>query len=229
MASYHTKIMNRIYSHNMSENQKLKYIYNPENEYSPTTHQYYGAISQVLHLLHDKKNLVIAEIGTFNACSAEAVLQYCDIKKMYIIDPFDMNIANHGNRLDPTNQYINNTLYDTIRTKLNKFEDKLVYLREVSNTAHTKILDEELDFIFIDGCHTFDGVCNDIKNYYPKVKIGGIMAGDDFSNKFKHHDINVIDAVNDTLFNIGYREIDLHKHSYHPKDYYSAFSIVKTI
>jgi hypothetical protein len=39
-----------------------------------------------------------------------------------------------------------------------------------------------LDFVFIDGDHAYAAAYNDIKTWMPKVKIGGILAGHDFTS-----------------------------------------------
>lgn len=40
---------------------------------------------------------------------------------------------------------------------------------------------ESLDLVFIDGCHHYENVLDDITYWYPTVKIGGCLAGHDFS------------------------------------------------
>jgi len=40
--------------------------------------------------------------------------------------------------------------------------------------------DKSLDFVLIDGAHDYVSVCNDIQAWFPKVKSGGILAGDDW-------------------------------------------------
>jgi predicted O-methyltransferase YrrM len=42
--------------------------------------------------------------------------------------------------------------------------------------------DQSLDLVFIDADHSFDAVCKDIEIWLPKVKPGGILAGDDFGS-----------------------------------------------
>ena len=42
--------------------------------------------------------------------------------------------------------------------------------------------DSSIDFIYIDGCHTYDAVLQDLKNYYSKIKYGGLVCGHDFSD-----------------------------------------------
>ena len=211
--------------HNTSYNQQLKYNYQPENNYNPKTHPYYGSVSQVLHLIDNQKDVVIAEIGIFRGESTLSLFNYCDIKKIYLIDPFNKEIADYFNPTDGTNIHINDSLFEETKSKLSKYLDNVVFLKETSDDAFNKINDDELDFLFIDGCHTYECVYKDLVNYYPKVKSGGIISGDDFSNKFQG--FGIIDAVNDVLPRIGYTEINLYKHSYKPTDYYSSFAFKK--
>ena len=37
-----------------------------------------------------------------------------------------------------------------------------------------------LDFVFLDADHSFESVWQDLSVWYPKVRIGGILAGHDF-------------------------------------------------
>ena len=39
--------------------------------------------------------------------------------------------------------------------------------------------DGSLDFVFIDGQHTYEAVCEDIDAWLSKVKPGGVLAGHD--------------------------------------------------
>lgn len=40
--------------------------------------------------------------------------------------------------------------------------------------------DESLDFVYIDGNHSFQHVVNDLCEWEKKVKVGGIVAGHDY-------------------------------------------------
>jgi len=53
-----------------------------------------------------------------------------------------------------------------------------------SNEGHKLYDDGFFDMVFVDGDHSLKGVINDIKNYLPKVKKGGILAGHDAGEKF---------------------------------------------
>ena len=62
--------------------------------------------------------------------------------------------------------------------------------------------DASLDVVFIDGAHDFDNVQNDIKAWLPKVKVGGYIAGHDYS-----WDPEVRRAVH-TVFNTIDQEVE---------------------
>lgn len=53
--------------------------------------------------------------------------------------------------------------------------------------------DESLDFIFIDASHDYENVLADITAWYPKLKPGGLIAGDDYALCWG----GVIEAVNE--------------------------------
>ena len=46
--------------------------------------------------------------------------------------------------------------------------------------ASRRFVDNSLSFVFIDACHTYEAVRQDILSWLPKVKSGGVLAGHDF-------------------------------------------------
>tara|TARA_R110002020_G_scaffold46298_10_gene131820 strand:+ start:82 stop:618 length:537 start_codon:yes stop_codon:yes gene_type:complete len=59
-------------------------------------------------------------------------------------------------------------------------EDVIITHIGTSDELCEKFEDKQLDFIYVDGLHTYDGVKADIKNYLPKIKKGKIFAGHDY-------------------------------------------------
>jgi GR25 family glycosyltransferase involved in LPS biosynthesis len=79
---------------------------------------------------------------------------------------------------------VNDTLYQEY---LNNIEPvKNIVNTIVGDSSHVASFykDESLDFVFIDGDHSFDGVTKDILAWLPKIKPGGTIAGDDFGEAF---------------------------------------------
>ncbi len=65
-------------------------------------------------------------------------------------------------------------------------------IRKTSLMASLDIPKESLDFVYIDGDHTFDMVMLDIILWAPKVRYGGIVSGHDY---YKFRRAGVIPAV----------------------------------
>ena len=59
-------------------------------------------------------------------------------------------------------------------------DDVIIPIRSTSILAAEQFEDNSLDFVHIDASHEYDDVLNDIKSWYPKVKPGGMITGDDY-------------------------------------------------
>ena len=153
-------------------------IRNWDDEYFPRPAinylQQYGNLNQPA---------VIAEIGVHRGLSAEGALKSIPIKKFYLIDPW-------SDVLYP--------LMDETITRLKKWESVCEYIRKTSDDAVNDIPDNSLDLCYIDGDHSKEQVEKDIKNYFPKVKVGGIIAGHNINHAFRiSQHRGVFEAVND--------------------------------
>jgi len=72
---------------------------------------------------------------------------------------------------------LHRTVADTIDT-LSDGRSRLI--RETSVAAATQFTDASLDAVFIDGNHQTDAVLEDIAAWFPKIRPGGILIGDDY-------------------------------------------------
>ena len=53
-------------------------------------------------------------------------------------------------------------------------------MRMLSHEAAALVPDGSLDFVYIDAEHTKQGCCSDLHLWWPKVRAGGIVSGDDY-------------------------------------------------
>jgi len=71
------------------------------------------------------------------------------------------------------------------------------------------------DLIYLDADHTYEGVTEDIEAWYPKVRIGGFLLGDDFVDRTTRTGVKfgVVSAVRDFAKknNLEYFEFPKHK------------------
>lgn len=65
--------------------------------------------------------------------------------------------------------------------------DNMIPLRMFSTIAARRFEDKSLDFVYIDADHRGHGVMEDIYNWLPKVKTGGVIAGHDYGRGNEGH------------------------------------------
>jgi len=140
--------------------------------------------------------------------NAYDILKLLPMKKLYLIDPYVVyeGFNDYGEQEELT--WIKNFAVKL----LERFGDKKKFVFDYSNNAVKDFEDKSLDFVYIDGNHTYEFVKQDILNYYPKLKIGGVMGGDDYivAKQMEGIDCGVVKAVNE-LFgqeNIQFKDSD---------------------
>lgn len=127
-----------------------------------------------------QNELTVIEIGSRFGESLEFLLGNFRIKKITSIDPFEV-YQEFEKATSPMHDIDTNNLYSTL---LEKFKnDPVNFIRKKSDDAHHLIENLSTDLIFVDGNHSYDFVYNDIKNFLPKLKNGGIICGDDYFMK----------------------------------------------
>lgn len=81
----------------------------------------------------------------------------------------------------------------------NNVRDMIIDIKSLSWEAANQFEDNSVDFVFVDADHTYESVNKDIKAWYPKVKVGGMIAGHDAHASF------VTKAVKDNLAEVQIR------------------------
>lgn len=65
-------------------------------------------------------------------------------------------------------------------TRLAEYEGRYQIHRKASLEAAQDFPDASLDFVYLDANHAYEAVRDDIHAWWPKVKPGGMLAGDDY-------------------------------------------------
>lgn len=133
-----------------------------------------------LKTLIGKKDLIGAEIGVAKGINAKDILLNLDIQKLYLIDPYKMYTKVRVKGIPRNVKGLKQKAY----TLLEIFEDKIVWIHEMSDVAYKQIK-EKLDFVYIDANHTYDFVKSDLTIYRDMVKDNGLVAGHDYGDKVK--------------------------------------------
>ncbi|MCB4790781.1 MAG: class I SAM-dependent methyltransferase [Elusimicrobia bacterium] len=141
------------------------------------------------------KNLTGVEIGVYKADHAESLLENLDIRRLYLVDPYnlygdyDAGKAHYGIDQDP----LELAKKEAVK-RLSRFSDKISWVYKKSSDSMNDIPDG-LDFVYLDGNHGEAFVNEELINFYPKIRKGGVIGGHDFYNGFCREHDGVVQAV----------------------------------
>jgi predicted O-methyltransferase YrrM len=125
------------------------------------------------------------EIGSWAGRSAALMaVEIHNSGKKITFDCIDPWLDGGVDLRDTEHQKLLNTeqvpLIDQFRKNLGPMLQYVNMIQSMSLDAAPLYEPESIDFIMIDGDHTYEAVRDDIAAYLPKMKRGGIIAGDDY-------------------------------------------------
>lgn len=131
-----------------------------------------------LNKLMGKKQLSGAEIGVASGLHSRDILTNWNMKKLYMVDVWKQIPTQAGDASSPQ-QWHDENLASTQKL-VAPFGNKAVFLQGDSVKMADRVKDGTLDFVYLDGNHSYEGCLEDLKAWTPKVKKGGIIAGHDY-------------------------------------------------
>lgn len=149
-----------------------------------------------------KNGMTFVEVGSFVGGSMCYLGQRLKVENKNIdlisVDNWEFDNINieHMSLVHNINSY-----YDTFIDNVNKCGIKVKTIISDSIKASELFDDQSIDFLFLDGNHSYPYVENEIKAWLPKMKKDSIISGHDFSdpmiNKAVYNvfDKNVINSV----------------------------------
>lgn len=121
-----------------------------------------------------------AEIGVNMGVFAFHVLLQQNPLKLYLIDPWKYGLQKDvETNITPENQIVRDSEHAFV-CKLFAPYSNIEIVREKSEDAVSFFPDQFFDYVYIDGEHSYDAVKRDLNNYFPKIKVGGYLIGDDY-------------------------------------------------
>jgi Methyltransferase domain len=133
------------------------------------------------------KNGAGAEIGSWKGDFAARILTRTKPARLFLIDPWEFRSeeeyehAMYGGHA-PDGQREMDAIYRSVMDRFAAEVERgqVVVRRSRSADAAADFPDESLDFVYIDGDHTYAAVKADLDAYYRTVKSGGFVTGDDY-------------------------------------------------
>lgn len=130
-----------------------------------------GGLPKIFHQAGFTKG---AEIGVAYGKFSAHICKYMPGISLICVDPWETYLKNPR----ATDQKSHDSNYERAKKSLKGHDAKL--LKMMSLPASRMVKDESLDFVYIDGNHTFDYVMTDIIEWAKKVRPGGIVSGHDY-------------------------------------------------
>jgi predicted O-methyltransferase YrrM len=113
------------------------------------------------------------EIGVYEGRFSKLLLLRCaTLEKLYSIDPW----------LDANGKF-DSEICNKATDRLDQFGPRSHIHIGKSPEAAELFDDGEMDFVFIDGDHSYEATLADIEAWVPKVRPGGIICGHDYSDR----------------------------------------------
>jgi hypothetical protein len=127
-----------------------------------------------------KAGAIGAEIGVDEGSFSYFVLLSRSPAKLFLIDPWQYGLDAPIEK-DPTpeKQQKRDADYEAVCRVFSPY-DNVTVLRMKSEDAVGRFEDGYFDYVYIDGEHSYAAVMRDLTNYFPKVKVGGYIIGDDY-------------------------------------------------
>jgi Methyltransferase domain len=133
------------------------------------------------------RHAVCAEIGVFRGDFSARILALARPRRLHLIDPWKFEPdptyesslygrANVGGQpaMDAVHAAVQERFGHEIRA------GGVVIHRAAAAEAGAEFADAYFDWVYLDGNHLYEFVLKDLETYYPKVKAGGFLVGDDY-------------------------------------------------
>jgi methyltransferase family protein len=145
---------------------------------------YYDVLPKIIRE-HDYHTVV--EVGVALGGHAESILTNTKISTYFGIDPYKYYDVNDSFQYEVEHysplglQQNFDYLYEWVKNvRLAPFRERAQLIRAPSVEAAQRFEDGFLDCIFIDGNHQYAAVLKDLEAWYPKLREGGLILGDDY-------------------------------------------------
>lgn len=146
---------------------------------------YYGVVT---FLLKGKNAKNVAEIGVAYGYHAHCILQTNPGISYFGIDPylpdydpedvFCREVSSFFS--EPDRGRAMARLRAVVSESLSVYGERVTLCHKKSEDAARDFHDGFFDLVFVDGDHTYNGVKADLNSWWPKIKSGGILCGDDW-------------------------------------------------
>ena len=132
------------------------------------------------------KGGVAIEIGVWRGEFSRKILEAIQPKKLCLIDPWK-NFDDHDDKAfsgREEDEKMDEIFADVCKLYAEEIKSKqVIVMREMSGDALKRFRNGTINFAYVDGDHSYEGVKSDLEALFPKMVVGGVMAFDDYHRR----------------------------------------------
>lgn len=163
----------------------MQHFYTDKNKFPENWFTFPNLYSSFVNELKDGDTMV--EIGSYKGQSTVYMaVEICNSNKdirFYAIDTWEGSKENK----DKSSVHFSANLDDLYNTYVNNISSVQQYITNIradSVMSASMFKEKSINIAFIDACHEYECVYNDIIAWLPKIKNGGILAGHDYNHNW---------------------------------------------
>jgi hypothetical protein len=141
--------------------------------------QDFEALTNIIDIIYNtiNKPLKMVEIGSYSGESTEIFLKTNKIQVLYSVDPYEP-ITDKKYLISKSNMDL---VEQKFITRLNTYikENKLIKIK-LKSADYINMFSDIVDFVYIDGDHSYESVKNDINLWKSKINENGFIGGHDY-------------------------------------------------
>lgn len=168
------------------------------------------------------KGGAVIEVGVFSGDFSERILALNEPAHLHLVDPWFTK--SDGTLYDGPAQHFSSAaeasaaLEDQYQQVARRFAAELAagrmtLHRQLSHDAAPSFADGAFDWIYLDASHYYDDVKRDIECFFPKLKPGGYLTGDDYGRR-SFWDHGVTRAVDEFIAKGQVDVVELRNHQF---------------
>lgn len=141
----------------------------------------------ILKRIPEDAHFLGVEVGVWRGDTGKRLLAAREHITHVMIDPWKQPAKNSRYYKSSDNTALSDQstfddCYEYTKSETAQYGPRAIIIRKKSKFAVKQFENKTLDYVFIDGEHTYQAVKEDIELWLPKVKRGGFIGGHDYKN-----------------------------------------------
>lgn len=166
--AFHLFGENTSTSNTVSSNELEKIVFNDRKDFKKFWENYDG---------------IFVEVGVYKGEFSMWAINETNFTKMYGVDPYKkFDNSEFMDAINDNSQEFFDYLYSHTNTLFAGIA-KYKLLRKTSVEASKTFQDNSIDVVYVDGNHMYKNVMEDILLWWDKIRVGGMLCGDDCCDK----------------------------------------------